>query len=725
MNETSNSNDLSGSEKAVLKEIILTFYHEVDQGSIEEVCRLFREKGGFSPLAAELNQDFFKIGFSDTAVDVAASLLQKGLGTIKFQLVRQIIRAFGSPYGSFLISLGKLRTSFVDSTLKERLDFLSGWAMSPLKDFRSAAKLFFKIATMAYVSEVSTLQNVNGRRESRFLSLLDYSKPPKFVEPVNPWSNIEDEHIRLESVFQSLSKLDLSRFLEPEPIHLNYDAVVIGSGCGGGVAASFLAKAGHKVLVCEKSGFYRQENITLEEKDSLEKMYLNGGFLPTEDGSVAILAGSCIGGGSTVNWSASLKPPQYLRKEWADDLGLKVFATNDFDKAIDFVSERIGVSAPHQQNEPNSILLNGCKKLGLEAREVPQNTKGKVHLCGQCGLGCANRVKQGTMETFLVDAGKEGAKFAWNFNVLKILRSSDGRATGVYGIYRNTFPVYISCKLVVCSAGSMNTPIVLRRSGFKNKHIGKNLKLHPVAGAFGLFPEKSVYPWKGSILTSICPMPDASGDVSYGAKIEIAVAQPIISASALTFPSAIQGISDPTVLARALVYNLKHSVLIMSLQRDKDSVGSVYEDKYGKLCVEYKLSDRDEKSIRTGLKSAIDILVTEGAKVVATSVDDIAPCFMEKDPVSDLKQALDSHKLNAGFNCSLFSAHQMSSCRMASNETDGACDPSGKLWEADNVFVCDGSVLPTATGVNPMLTILSTSVLIAKECCKKLNQLKQ
>src|SRR5262249_13726291 len=70
----------------------------------------------------------------------------------------------------------------------------------------------------------------------------------------------------------------------------------------------------------------------------------------------------------------------------------------------------------------------------------------------------------------------------------------------------------------------------------------------------------------------------------------------------------------------------------------------------------------------------------------------------------------------------LLSAHQMSSCRMGANPARGALNPTGETFEVRNLFVADGSALPTATGVNPMLTIMAVSAQIAQHVKARLGK---
>jgi long-chain-alcohol oxidase len=53
----------------------------------------------------------------------------------------------------------------------------------------------------------------------------------------------------------------------------------------------------------------------------------------------------------------------------------------------------------------------------------------------------------------------------------------------------------------------------------------------------------------------------------------------------------------------------------------------------------------------------------------------------------------------------LYSFHQMGTARMGGSQYASACDYHGALWSRRDVVICDGSAFPSASGVNPMITI--------------------
>jgi choline dehydrogenase-like flavoprotein len=66
--------------------------------------------------------------------------------------------------------------------------------------------------------------------------------------------------------------------------------------------------------------------------------------------------------------------------------------------------------------------------------------------------------------------------------------------------------------------------------------------------------------------------------------------------------------------------------------------------------------------------------------------------------------------------------HPLGSCRMAAHPTLGAVSPAGEAYDVRNLYVSDGSVVPTSLGVNPQITIMTLATLIAEAIGRKLSR---
>ena len=166
--------------------------------------------------------------------------------------------------------------------------------------------------------------------------------------------------------------------------------------------------------------------------------------------------------------------------------------------------------------------------------------------------------------------------------------------------------VFVSAKRVVVSCGSIGTPALLLRSGLKNTQIGKNLHLHPVTTISGVFPDRQIKPFHGSIMTTVSNVvADRSGS-GYGARLEVPAIHPSMLATLLPWDSAFQH--------RKLMATFNNTATFIVLCRDYDSIGRVYIDKNGDHRVDYKLSQYDSTSILNGLEAGIRVLIAAGAK---------------------------------------------------------------------------------------------------------------
>jgi choline dehydrogenase-like flavoprotein len=518
-------------------------------------------------------------------------------------------------------------------------------------------------------------------------------------------------------------------------MELDFDVVVVGSGCGGGVAAATLAKAGYSVIVLEKGPYLSPSEITNLETDALDRMFQSHGFLTTSDGNFMILAASTLGGGSIVNWSCCLETPKHVRQEWIEKHGLVQFGAG-YDEHLLAVRQRIGCDDKSgiTHNTLNQHLIDSCETMGYEWEVTGQNLRnGSDDSTGFICFGDRYGNKNDGLATYLKDAIDHGAKIIDNCSVDKVLMepmksSSRGkRATGVesrVGQHR----VKVNAKrCVIVAAGALNTPCVLLRSGLRNKHIGRHLHLHPATAVAGIFDKDvDINCYLKAPLTTVCDeFQMGPRNDGYGPKIECPSAHTGLLAAGLPY-------STPEAY-KMMMLRLRHAAPFILVLRDS-SEGRVRlgADGFGPR-IDYVFNEADKESMLHSLKGAVKMLAASGANLIMTShchdstlaLADTVPRTKESletnaqihDYLESItKRGMKEHEM------SVFVAHQMGSCRMSISADGGVVDELGEAWECNDLFLVDTSVFPTASGANPMLTTLAISHMLSTRLVARLKQ---
>ncbi|HEV3053617.1 MAG TPA: FAD-dependent oxidoreductase, partial [Solirubrobacteraceae bacterium] len=218
-----------------------------------------------------------------------------------------------------------------------------------------------------------------------------------------------------------------------ETAELTADVCVVGSGAGGAVLAASLQEAGRSVVVLEMGGYRNESDFKQLELIGLFELYLGGGMMSSEDGSIAVFAGSTLGGGTVVNYMNCLRTPDRIRREWAAH-GVDGLDDPAYDEHIDAVMRRINATdAATTQNRQHKKLIAALDALGMAHRPIVRNVDQACEdprVCGYCLSGCQKGCKQSTMKTFLQDASDAGARFIVGCHADRVL-VKDGRAAGV------------------------------------------------------------------------------------------------------------------------------------------------------------------------------------------------------------------------------------------------------------------------------------------------------
>lgn len=623
--------------------------------ALADICDTFVPGSGGRPSASRL-------GVPEAFLTLAETSLR---GADRRQL--EALLSIWNTRGATSVGGGGFR-HFGDLSQEDRERVLLSWCDSRLPQRRAAFQALRKAATaLSYM-----LPAADGRNPA--WDSIGYPGPPGRVAGASPKA--------------------IQPLVVGSDTTLDCDVCVVGSGAGGGTAAAVLAGAGLDVVVLEAGDYLDDGDFDGGELDGYSRLYLGAAAMATADQSVGLYAGACLGGGTVVNFTTCFRTPDDVRAEWAG-LGVKAMASDDYTRSLDAVWDRLGVTTEHSRaSRREQVMKQGLEALGWHAAYMPRNVRGcDESVCGYSPFGCLVGAKQSTTKTWLADAWGQGARILVRTRAERVVVDR-GRAQGVEARTGDGHTVRVRARAVVVAAGAIHTPALLRRSGLSNQNIGRHLRLHPVTGVAGVFDEE-IRPWDG-VMQAVYSDELADLHAGYGMKLESAPFHPSVLATYAPWRGARQH--------EDLMGKLAHLVPIGLLLRDT-SEGEVRVGRDGDPVVHYRLNDIDVGHIRTGLDGAARVLEAAGAASIFSAHKD----WITYEPGRGrgrqaFLEAADRCGWGAG-QCVFTSFHIVGSARMGGSSLVSACNPEGESWEAQGVYVFDGSSFPTASGVNPMVTI--------------------
>jgi hypothetical protein len=283
------SGSLSVAQRQQLVALLDTF---VGALTPEETDRLVHEFGDGSPERTALLRRYAGTAASDLQLqdDVIALLSDdRTVPASDRDDLLLVLSLLSHPASAFFLT-GRL-TPFHELPLAERVAILLDWSTSILPPKRAFFKVIKALAAKLFFGKTWPATAAHPRANP-FWPLIGYPGP----DPEMDGAKFHSQRAKMYD-FQMLR-------LPPgsQPVDLSFDAVVIGSGCGGGVMAAELSRAGKAVLVLDKGRYFHQQDMSLLEEDAFSQMYEQQGLLGSVDGSIQILAGSCFGGGSYVSF---------------------------------------------------------------------------------------------------------------------------------------------------------------------------------------------------------------------------------------------------------------------------------------------------------------------------------------------------------------------------------------------------------------------------------------
>lgn len=503
-----------------------------------------------------------------------------------------------------------------------------------------------------------------------------------------------------------------------------YDAVVVGSGFGGAVAACRLAQAGLRVGILERGRRYPLGTFPRDWKDpngGWRWQYEQGLFDVRSINEVTVVQGAAYGGGSQIYANVQIRvPPDLFSSGWPAG-----YSRGVLDPYYDLVAYMLDVlpiapgqplglpvktrqmyEAAQRLGRARQVFLpNLAVNFGDPERLVPNKfgveQYGCRH-CGECGIGCNFQAKNTLDLNYLAVAEQHGAQVGTRCEVTRIAQRDGGYAVS-YLDHTIGRRVVARAPTVVLAAGAVNSTELLLRC--RDQHgtlpalsdrLGTGYSTNGDFLGFALDTHRQFEPSVGPTITSALVHDRGVGRhrrwvllAEGGFPWELA---PLV-----------QALGDEQWLGSLLRTRTEVTDEIWRVARER--LGGAAH--VGRNAAAFVALGHDT------VNGTIELLpFTHELQITWSTAANLALSETQQQLCGDLAQALGGRPGYPPLWHSLripMAAHSLGGCPMADDPTQGVIDGSGQVYGYPGLYVLDGAGLPGATGVNPAHTIAAVA----------------
>jgi choline dehydrogenase-like flavoprotein len=440
------------------------------------------------------------------------------------------------------------------------------------------------------------------------------------------------------------------------------------------------------VAMLEEGERFTADDFNARPRDMMARLYRDAGQVATLGNVPVILPlGRSVAGSTLINSGTCFRTPGPVLEMWGERFGLDSLNPAELDPFFRRV-ERIQnvVQVPPEYAGRNALVVKrGADALGWSGDFIYRNVRGCVG-SGICNFGCPTSAKQHVGLTYVPLAWDAGATTYTGCRARR-LELQGGRITAVEASTAGGGRLRVECDVAIVACGAIGTPLFLTAQGIglESGELGRNLSIHPASGVRAEFDEE-IDMAKGVPQSYYI---DEFADE--GIMFEGAAGPP--DYAAMSFPFS--GERHRDVMLRYL-HQSQFGIMVSDLSRGRVARRGPFTE------IRYDLNREDTATFKRAIELLCELYWAAGAKVLYPPIEGI-PELRDGDLASIREHDLRPSELT------LLAFHPLGTARADARPAHGVVDEDLKVRGTENLYVADGSVVPSSLGVNPQITIMA------------------